>query len=194
MMQRAGFLGSYDFTGTPPYQDASKFIAGARLDSGRTQAIHGHSRAGSGRQVVAEHKVPVENLTREISEIQPIHRPYCHSRSRGIASGSGRIVSLSQSANNVNFHLRQEAAILVFFFRNPLSAERSMLAWRVRGVFQAGENAGHLFATYDGSDAFMFSWMGIVLAQSYHLSPGASLMHSFYFVRTRIWMDATWFT
>jgi hypothetical protein len=95
---------------------------------------------------------------------------------------SGRIVSLSQSANNVNFHLRQEGQYLVLFFRNPLSAARSMLAWRVPGVFEAGKMLD-IVASYDGSDAFIFL-DGNRVPQSYHLSPGASLMHSFYFVRT----------
>ena len=94
---------------------------------------------------------------------------------------NGRIVSLSQSADNVNFHLRQEGQFLVFWFRNPLSATRSMLAWRVPGVFEAGKMRD-IVASYDGSDAFIYL-DGNRVPQTYRLSPGASLMHSFFFIQ-----------
>jgi hypothetical protein len=56
-----------------------------------------------------------------------------------------------------------------------------MLAWYVRGVFQAGQ-ARDIVAIYDGSDAFLYL-DGNRVPQTYRLSPGASLMHSFYFIR-----------
>jgi len=125
-------------------------------------------------------KFPVENLTQEIKKSSQftVHIICTPAAIQGV---NGRIVSLSQSADNVNFHLRQEGPALVFYFRNPLSAKRSMLAWYVRGVFQAGQ-ARDIVAMYDGSDAFLYV-DGNRVPQTYRLSPGASLMHSFYFIR-----------
>ena len=45
--------------------------------------------------------------------------------------------------------------MLVFWFRNPLSETRSVLAWYVRGVFEAGKTRD-IVASYDGSDAFLY--------------------------------------
>ena len=123
---------------------------------------------------------PVENLTQEIRKSSQF-TVHIVCTPAAIQGASGRIVSLSQSADNVNFHLRQEGPALVFYFRNPLSARRSMLAWYVRGVFQAGQ-ARDIVAIYDGSDAFLYL-DGNRVPQTYRLSPGASLMHSFYFIR-----------
>ena len=68
----------------------------------------------------------------------------------------------------------------MFWFRNPLSETRSVLAWYVRGAFEAGK-VRDIVADYDGSDAFIYL-DGNRVPQTYRLSPGASLVHSFLFI------------
>jgi hypothetical protein len=92
-----------------------------------------------------------------------------------IENGQGRIISLSQSSQNINFHLRQENANLVLFFRNPLSETGSMLAWTVRGAFESGKTRD-IVAMYDGADAFMY-FDGKRVQRNYRLGPGATLLH-----------------
>jgi hypothetical protein len=127
-------------------------------------------------------KFPVENLTREIKKSSQF-TVHIVCVPAATVDANGRIVSLSQSTDNVNFHLRQEGASLVFWFRNPLSETRSVLAWYVRGAFEAGK-VRDIVASYDGSDAFLYL-DGNRVPQTYRLSPGASLTHTLFFIQTR---------
>jgi glycopeptide antibiotics resistance protein len=177
--ESTGLLGSYDFTGSPPYRDQTNFLPELGWTPGQPQFTNTRALELDATSWLRT-KFPVENLTQEIRKSSQftVHIVCTPAAIQGV---NGRIVSLSQSAENVNFHLRQEGPALVFYFRNPLSARRSMLAWYVRGVFQAGQ-ARDIVAVYDGSDAFLYL-DGIRVPQTYRLSPGASLMHSFYFIR-----------
>jgi hypothetical protein len=78
--------------------------------------------------------------------------------------------------------LRQEGQFLVFRLRNPLSATRSLLAWYVPGAFEPGK-VRDIVASYDGSDAFIYL-DGNRVPRPYRLSPGASLVHRFFFIET----------
>jgi hypothetical protein len=124
---------------------------------------------------------PAENLTQQIRKSNQF-TVHIVCAPAAIQGAGGRIVSLSQSANNVNFHLRQEGANLIFWFRNPLSETRSVLAWTVRDAFDAGK-ARDIVASYDGADAFLYL-DGIRVPRSYRLSPGASLMHDLFYIKT----------
>jgi VanZ family protein len=160
-----GLLGSYDFTKSPPYQDQRNLLPPLEMDD------RSFSRT----------EVPVANLTRAIQKSSQF-TVHIVCAPAAAEDANGRIVSLSQSAENVNFSLRQEDADLVLWFRNPLSETRSVLAWRVPGVFVAGK-VRDIVATYDGSDAFIYL-DGNRVSQIYHLGPGASFMHSFSFIET----------
>lgn len=176
----AGLIGSYDFTGLPPYLDRANFLRELNWTPGRPQFTNAPAAELNGKSWLRT-QFPVENLTQEIRKTSQftIHIVCTPGAVQG---ASGRIVSLSQSTENVNFHLRQDGPALVLFFRNPLSAARSMLVWIVRGVFQPGQ-ARDIIAIYDGSDAFIYL-DGNRVPRTYRLSPGAAFMHSFLFIRT----------
>ncbi len=176
----AGLVGTYDFTSSPPYRDQSNFLPPLNwsphppqiLDPGAS-GLNAHSWLST--------KQPVANLTQAIEKTgqftvhvvcEPAATPY----------PAGRIVSLSQSAENVNFHLRQEGQFLFFWFRSPVSETHSSLSWRVRGAFEGGK-VQDIFASYDGSDAVIYL-DGNRVPQTYRLSPGASLKHDFFYVQT----------
>ena len=177
----SGLLMSYDFTTPAPYMDQSKFLPALAWISTKPSSknnvqaleIDGASWLGT--------KSSVGELTRKIQETNQFTvRIVCVPA--GIHGTDGRIVSISQSAENVNLHLRQEGTNLVLWFRNPLSETRSVLAWYVPGVFEAGQ-ARDIVASYDGSDASIYV-DGKRVEETYRLSAGASLVHNFFSVNT----------
>jgi VanZ family protein len=175
----AGLLGSYDFTSAAPFQDQRKSLPALEWTPIQPQLTAGRAPVLDGMSWLRTN-VPVENLTRQIKESNQFTiRIVC--APAAAQDAGGRIVSLSQSVENVNFHLRQEETDLVFYFRNPLSETGSILAWPVRDVFQAGK-ALDIVASYDGADAFLYL-DGNRVPQSYRLGPGASLVHRFYLIR-----------
>jgi hypothetical protein len=178
--ESAGLLGSYDFTSVPPVQDQQHDLPPFDWNSKPPAAASvGAPELSAGAWLRTS--LPVENLTQKIRQTNQftVHA-ICEPAS--IENANGRIVSLSQSSDNINFHLRQEGSSLVLWFRNPLSETHSMLAWTVRGAFQAGK-ALDIVAAYDGSDAFLYL-DGKRAPRVYRLSPGAALVHHFYSVKT----------
>ena len=176
----AGLLGSYDFTDSPPYRDRTNFLPELGWTPEQPQITAARAPEWNGKTWLRTN-VPVENLTKAIGKSSQftIHI-VCTPGADPVANG--RIVSISQTEDNVNFHLRQEDGTLVLFFRNPLSAKRSLLPWFIRGAFRPGQRRD-IFAVYDGSDAFVFL-DGVPVPQTYRLGPGASLVRTFYFIRT----------
>jgi glycopeptide antibiotics resistance protein len=178
--ENSGLLARYDFRNPGPFQDQNGFLPPLGWTPVRPQPVDTHA-AELGDKSWLTTNVPVENLTREIQKtgkftIHVVCLP------EAIERGSGRLVSLSESANNVNFHLRQRGADLVFYFRNSLTETRSTLAWALPRVFKAGKMTD-LVAAYDGSDAFAYV-DGVPAPDNYRLGPGASLFHALDFVQT----------
>jgi len=175
-----GLLGSYDFTSSPPYRDQRNFLPPLGWTPEQPQFTHARASKLDAKSWLSTH-IPVENLTQEIKKSSQftVHIVCAPAATEG---AYGRIVSLSQSADNVNFHLRQEGANLVFWFRDPLSENRAALAWTVRDALEAGK-VRDIVASYDGSDAFIYL-DGNRVPLTYRLSPGASLVHNFFFIWT----------
>jgi VanZ family protein len=176
----AGLLGYYDFTNSAPYRDRRDFLPPLDWTPERPQFTNAQASELDARSWLRT-QFPVENLTRQIKKSSQftVHIVCAPGAKQDV---NGHIVSLSQSADNVNFHLRQEGSNLVFWFRNPLSETRSVLAWTVPGAFEAGERKD-IVASYDGSDAFIYL-DGNRVAQTYRLSPGASFMRRFVVIQT----------
>jgi VanZ family protein len=173
-----GLLGSYDFTGPPPYRDKSNFLPPLDWTPEHPQFTSTRAPEWDGKSWLST-TIPVENLTREIQRSNQftVHIVCAPAANEDV---NGRIFSFSQSAGNVNFLLREQGQFLVFRLRNPLSEKRSLLAWYVPGVFEPGK-VRDIVASYDGSDAFIYL-DGEPVPQPYRLSPGASLMHKFFFI------------
>ncbi len=172
----AGLLGSYVFTDSPPYRDLANLLPPLQRISARSQ-IHNRDISESDSPSWLSSRIPVENLTREIMKSNQFTVHLVVRPPEAFEDSSGYIVSLSQSENNVNFHVREEGDYLVFWFRDPLSVRRSELAWFITGAFEAGKQRD-IVASYDGSDAFIYL-DGVPVPQTYRLSPGASLRHRF---------------
>lgn len=176
----SGLVGFYDFASMPPYADQRNELPSLAWSSEQPQSTNANAAELDARSWLST-KFPVEELTREIKKSNQFTvRIVCAAESTQGAGGS--IVSLSQSAYDVSFQLRQEGANLQFWFREPLADWHSSLAWTVRGVFQGGK-VRDIVAVYDGSNAFLHL-NGTRLPESYPLSPGATLIHRFLFIRT----------
>jgi glycopeptide antibiotics resistance protein len=95
----------------------------------------------------------------------------------GVGEGDKRIVSISDSSGVTDLTLRQEDTNLVFWFRNPLSVRRSLLAWYVPKVFDAVARHDILFS-YDGANLSLFI-DGKKEPRGYQLGPGTALAQLF---------------
>jgi hypothetical protein len=171
-------LGSYDFTGWPPYQDKRNLLPPLDWTPERPQITTGRAPEWGARSWLST-TIPVENLTREIKKSNQftVHIVCAPAATEDV---NGRILSFSQSAANVDFLLRQQGQFLVLRLRNPLSERRSLLAWYVPGAFQSGKMRD-IVASYDGSDAFLYL-DGNPVPHPFRLGPGASLTHKFFFI------------
>jgi hypothetical protein len=130
-----GLLGSYDFTSLPSYRGQRNFLSPLGWTPEQPQFTSARASELDARSWLRT-QFALENLTREIKKSNQF-TVHIDCAPTAIEGANGRIVSLSQSADNVNFHLRQEGTYLVFWFRNPLSETRSVLAWTVPGAFEA---------------------------------------------------------
>jgi VanZ family protein len=173
-----GLLVSYELTGAPPYDDQTKslpaltWISSSPPRDSKTLDLNGSSWLTT--------KVPVTKLTQELKRTNQFAvRAIC--TPADVADLDQHIVSISQVYGTPDLYLRREDADLVFWFRNPLSMHRSMLAWRVRSLFAPGQTRDILIS-YDGSNVSLYV-DGKKEARVYHLSPGAALVHKF----ARVW-------
>ena len=175
-----GLLVSYDFTTPAPYADQRKFLPALSRISTKPPSKDNVQAIDIERTSWLGTENPVGDLTRKIQETNQFTvRVVCVPAA--IYGTNGRIVSISQSIQNVNMHLRQEGTNLVLWIRNPLSDSSSLLAWYVPNVFESGQRRD-IVATYDGSDATIYL-DGKKVPRSYRLSAGASLAQKFLFVR-----------
>lgn len=176
----SGLHGWYDFTSSPPYADQRNFLPSLEWTPKQPQFSNVSAAELDARSWLST-KHPAEELTREIKKSNQFTvRIVC--AADGTQAANASIVSLSRSAYDVNFQLRQQGANLQLWFREPLADWDSALAWTVRGVFQSGQ-VREIVASYDGSDAFIYL-DGNRVPQDYRLSPGASFIHRFLFIRT----------
>jgi glycopeptide antibiotics resistance protein len=173
-----GLLASYEFTGAPPYGDQTKslpaltWISSSPPRDSKTLDLNGSSWLSTA--------IPVTKMTQELKRTNQFAvRAVC--TPADVADLEQLIVSISQVYGTPDLYLRREEADLVFWFRNPLSMHRSVLAWRVRSVFAPGQTRD-LLISYDGSNVSLFV-DGKKEARVYSLSPGAALVHKF----SRVW-------
>jgi len=173
-----GLLASYELTGAPPFADQTKSLPALTwISSSPPRDLKTLDLNGSSWLTTV---VPVTKLTRELKKTNQFAlRAVC--TPADVADLEQHIVSFSQAYGTPDLYLRREDADLVFWFRNPLSLHRSVLAWRVRSVFAPGQ-ARDILISYDGSNVSLYM-DGKKEARVYHLSPGAGLVHKF----ARVW-------
>jgi VanZ family protein len=179
--QDAGLLASYEFTGSPPYQDQRKTLPDLAWISSTPPPPRDAKGLDLDGSSWLRSVAPVSGLA---AELKSTHQFAVHAvcAPANVAELDQRIVSISSTSGWPNLSLRREGTRLVFWFRNPLSLHEEQLNWYVRGIFAAGKMRD-ILVSYDGSNASLYV-DGMKISPSYHLSPGAGLVREFYRVRT----------
>ena len=128
-------------------------------------------------------RVPAANVSERVEETKQLTlRVLCDTALHDEAP-FGRIVSLSQDSQHLNFILSQEKSNLLFGFRTPLTEEYGEPALIVPKVFATNEPKD-LMVTYDGSSLRLYV-NGQRDAHSLILSPGAVVFR--WFLRLRMY-------
>jgi hypothetical protein len=175
-----GLLVDYDFSAGPPFRNQRQ------ISSELAWAPRAPVTSGSGVLVLdgatwLTSPAAVPDLIAHLEKTNQFSlRVLCTPEQGG--GSEGRIVSISQPAGFADLTLRQEDASLVFWFRNPLSANRAILAWYFPGVFSVGRTRDILY-TYDGSNLALFI-DGKDVTLTYRLGPGTALAKSLRTVRS----------
>jgi VanZ family protein len=169
-----GLLVDYDFSAGPPFRNQRRisseltwFPGAPATSTPGLLLLHGTSWLTS--------RVAVPDLIANLEKTNQFTLRVLCSPAQG-TGGDGRIISISQPSGFPNLTLRQEDSSLAFWFRNPLSANHSLLAWIIPGVFTAGRTRDILY-TYDGSNLALFL-DGKEEPLTYRLGPGTALAKS----------------
>jgi VanZ like family len=167
----AGLLADFDFSASAPLQDQKKFLPAFSWTPGPPVREAPNAVLLDGKTWLTS-KIPVSELVQEIQGTNQFAvRVRC---SLADVNGSDRrIVSISKSSGISNLTLRAENTELVFWFRNPLSVKRSLLAWYIPNVFVPNQTRDILFS-YDGSNLSAFI-DGKKESRFYRLGPGTGL-------------------
>jgi VanZ family protein len=166
-----GLVGDFDFSGPTPLHDRRNLLPDLVWTPRTPANADANSLVLDGDHWLVS-KAPVSDFVRDVEKSNQFAvRVICMLAEP--AEGDKRIVSISNSAGITNITLRQEDANLVFWFRNPLSVKRSLLALYTPKVFGATARHDILFS-YDGSNLSLFI-DGVQDTRAYQLGPGTTL-------------------
>lgn len=166
-----GLLASYDFSSAAPFHDQRSFLPDlvwtpripARLETSPL-VLDGSAWLSS--------KLNVPGLVQDLQKSNQFAiRIVCAPGSMNAADVP--ILSISQSSGLADLSVRQEAAALVFSFRNGVSVKKSSLAWRIPDAFSLAATRDILYS-YDGSNLSLYL-DGKPQPTRYQLGPGAAL-------------------
>lgn len=168
---RDGLVGDFDFSGPSPLLDRQKLLPDLRWTPRAPDYTDVNSLVLDGNHWLVS-RAPVSDFVHDVEKSNQFAvRVVCILGEPG--NGDKRIVSISNSSGITNLTLRQEDANLVFWFRNPLSVKRSLLAWYTPKVFDVTAPHDILFS-YDGSNLSLFI-DGKQDPRAYQLGPGTAL-------------------
>jgi glycopeptide antibiotics resistance protein len=166
-----GLVGDFDFSGPFPLQDRQKLLPEFIWTPSVPALTDSDALVLDGKSWVAS-KLPVSDFVRDVQRTNQFAvRVVCILGEVG--KGDKRIVSISNSSGIASLILRQEDANMVFWFRNPLSVKRSLLAWYVPKEFDAIK-LRDILLSYDGSNLSLFI-DGKKEPRTYQLGPGTRL-------------------
>ena len=169
-----GLLVDYDFSAGPPFYNQRKISSELTWFPTAPTTLTPGLLSLDGTSWLTS-KVAVPDLTANLGKTNQFTVRVRCTPAQG-AGGDGRIISISQPSGFSDLAIRQEDGKLVFWFRTPLSANHSLLAWVIPGVFTAGRTRDILY-TYDGSNLLLFL-DGKKEPLTYRLGPGTALAKS----------------
>ena len=162
----------YDFSTPPPYRDQQNFLPDLEwlslndVPSGQGPVVFDGSSWLSS-------KVAVPALAEDLGKTNQFSVRVVCTPATGTGA-NGKIISVSDLTGVANLTLRQEDTNLVFWFRNGLSARRSLLTWNLPNVFTASQTRDIVY-TYDGSNLSVYI-DGKRQPTHYRFGPGTALV------------------
>lgn len=158
-------LASYNLSGPPPFQDRRHVLPDLAWE-------HNASAPPFFSPDWLISRAPVSPL---VNNVERTNRFALHvlCEPGSMIVRNRRIIVIAQLPGSLDLELRQEGAILSFWFRNPLSVKRPHLAWDVPNVFAPGQPR-NLLLSYDGSRLALYV-DGKEEGRPYQLDPGAGL-------------------
>jgi hypothetical protein len=169
-----GLLVDYDFSAGPPFRNQRQISSElAWFPSAPTTSASGLLLLDGASWLTS--RVAVPDLITNLGKTNQFTLRVLCTPAAGVG-GDGRIISISEPSGFPDLTLRQEDSSLAFWFRNPLSANHSLLAWIIPRVFTSGRTRDILY-TYDGSNLSLFI-DGKQEPLTYRLGPGTALAKS----------------
>jgi glycopeptide antibiotics resistance protein len=161
----------YDFSSPASLQDSKGFLPGLSWTPSAPLSQNSDGLVLDGKSWLTS-RVPVAELVDDIRKTYKFSLHVVCSPAQA-HSGNGQIISISRSPWFADLTLRQEDSSLVFWFRNPISIKRAILAWYVPNVF-TDTRPRDIIYSYDGADLSLFI-DGKKSARPYRLGPGTAL-------------------
>jgi hypothetical protein len=169
-----GLLVDYDFSAGPPFRNQRQIFSELTwFPSAPATSTSGLLLLDGASWLTS--RVPVPDLIANLGKTNQFTLRVVCTPAQG-TGGDGRIISISQPSGVPDLVLRQEDSSLAFWFRNPLSASHSLLAWIIPGVFTANRTRDILYS-YDGSNLSLFI-DGKPELLTYRLGAGTALAKS----------------
>jgi len=164
-------LATYDFSGSPPFEDSRHFLPGLSWAGKAPELIDSYGAVFENDSWLTSRNA-VSNLVEDFRTTgQFAVRIVCEPTD--VQGTDSRILSISKVSGPANLELRQQDSDLVFWFRTPLSIQRARMSWIIPGVFVAKQPRDILFS-YNGSNLSLFIG-GEKHSRIYKLGPGAAL-------------------
>jgi VanZ family protein len=169
-----GLLVDYDFSAGPPFRNQKQISSElAWFPSAPATSASGLLLLDGASWLTS--RVAVPDLIANLEKTNQFTLRVLCTPAQG-TGGEGRIISISEPSGFADLTLRQEDSSLTFWFRNPLSANHSVLTWVVPQVFTGGRTRDILY-TYDGANLSLFL-DGKQEPLTYRLGPGTALAKS----------------
>lgn len=171
ILDSIGPLAAYEFSAAAPFRDQQGLLPDLSWKSNFPSALNSGGNILDGRSWLISTD-PVTPLFRNIRQTRQfsVHVVCIPEFGEGM---DGRIVTISRAAGLVDLDLRQDDANLILWFRSPISASHSILAWYIPGIFTPHQKRD-IAISYDGSNLSAYI-DGLRKDRDYELGPGTSL-------------------
>ena len=168
-------LASYDFSGSPPFEDKQRFLPSLDWTPPATASAAYNAAAMNGPSRLVS-RIPVSGLVDNIRRSRQFSIQLAFSP--GAVDGvDAEILSIYNPTGPLNLGIRQKGASLIIWFRNPLTVNRGAMAWPTPNLFAPHQPCDILFS-YDGSDLSLYI-DGKEQRRIYQLGPGTRLAELF---------------
>jgi glycopeptide antibiotics resistance protein len=164
-------LAVYDFSSPGPFRDQRNFLPALSWNADAPLAPEPNAAVLKGSSWLIS-EVPVKDFVNDLKRTRQFAVHVICAPADTVGEDK-RIVAISRGQGGTDLDIRRDETNLVFWFRNGLSARRSVLAWSIPNVFSPNQVRNILFS-YDGSNLSLYV-DGQKEARTLQLGPGTAL-------------------